>query len=65
MVHDLHTAHRRVNTLVGAELPLDDLDVETLEVRSVAGREVVEHANVVAPLDERVHEIRADETGPA
>jgi len=61
VVHDLDAAYGGVDALVGAELSLDDLDVETLEVRAVARREVVEHADVVAALDERIHEIRADE----
>ena len=49
----------------GSSGALDDLEVETFEIRPVAGREVVEHADVVAPLDERIHEIRADEPGSA
>ena len=56
-------AHGVVDALVAAELALDDLDVEALEVRAAAGREVVEHAHLVAPLEQRAHEVRADEAG--
>ena len=65
MEHDLHAAHRVVNALVAAQLPLDHLDVETLEVRPAAGGEVVEDANRVAALDQSAGEIRADEAGSA
>src|SRR5581483_12375332 len=54
-----------VDALVGAELALDDLDVEPAQVRAAAGREVVEHANGVAALEQRAHEVRADEAGAA
>jgi hypothetical protein len=54
-----------MHALVGTELALDDLDLEALEIGPIAGREVVQHAHFVSALDERVHEIRADEPGSA
>ena len=65
MIDDLDAAHRRVHALVGAQLAFDDLDVEALEIGAVPGREVVEHAHVVAALQERFGEVRADEAGAA
>ena len=65
MVDDLGAAHGVVHALVAAQLALDDLDVEPLEVRAAAGGEVVEHAHVVAALEQRAHEVRADEAGAA
>ena len=57
---------RVVDALVAAQLALDDLDVAApVEVRAAAGREVVEHAHVVAALEQRPHEVRADEPGAA
>ena len=61
MEHELDAAHRVVHALVRAELALDDLDAETVQVRAVARREVVEHAHVVAALEQGAHEVRADE----
>src|SRR5581483_3549268 len=65
VVDDLDAAHRVVDALVAAQLALDDLYVEPLEVRAVAGREVVEHAHLVAALEQGAHEVRAEEAGPA
>ena len=67
MEHDLDAARRSVHALVAPELALDDLDVvrELREVRAVAGGEVVEHADVVAALDQRADEVGADESAPA
>ena len=64
---DLDAADGRVHALVRAEVALDDLDVpsELREVRPAAGREVVEHADVVAALEQRLDEVRADEAGAA
>ena len=61
MEHDLDPAHGVVHPLVRAQLSFDHLDVEALEVRAVAGREVVEHAHVVPGVEQRAHEVRADE----
>ena len=36
-----------------------------LEVLAPAGRDVVEHGHLVAPLEQGVHEVRADEAGAA
>ena len=65
MEDDLDAADGVVDALVAAELALDDLDVEPVEVRARAGREVVEHAHLVAALEQRAHEVRADEAGAA
>ena len=65
MVDDLDAADGVVHALVAAQLALDDLDVEPVEVRAAAGREVVEHAHVVAALEQRAHEVRADEARTA
>ncbi len=65
MVDDLDPADGVVHALVAPQLALDDLDVEPLEVRAVAGREVVEHAHLVAALEQPAHEVRADEAGAA
>ena len=65
MVDDLAPADGVVHALVAAQLALDDLDVEPVEVRAVAGREVVEHAHLVAALEQRANEVRADEAGAA
>ena len=62
---DLGAANGVVHALVAAQLALDDLDVEAGEVRAVAGREVVEHAHLVAALEQRPDEVRADEAGAA
>ena len=64
---DLDAADGRVHALVRAEVALDHLDVppELCEVRPAAGREVVQHADVVASLEERLDEVRADEAGAA
>ncbi len=44
---------------------LDELDLlgDPVEVRGHAGRQVVEHDDAVAPADERIDEVRADEPG--
>ena len=67
MEDDLDAAHGRVHALVRAEVALDELDVvlEPGEVRAAPGREVVEHAHVVAAREERAHEVRADEAAAA
>ena len=67
MEDELDAAHGVVDALVAAQLALDDLDVvlQAGEVRAVAGREVVEHANGVAALEQRADEVRADEAGAA
>ena len=65
MEDDLDAAHRRVNALVGTEIAFDHLDLpsERREVRAAAGGEVVQHADVVAAHEQRLHEVRADEAG--
>ena len=62
---DLGAADGVVDPLVAAELALDDLDREPVEVRPRAGREVVEHPHLVAGGEQRPHEVRADEAGAA
>ena len=63
MEDDLDAAHGRVDALVRAQVALDELDVvlEPGEVGPAAGREVVEHADVVAAREQRADEVRADE----
>ncbi len=65
MEDDLRAAHGVVNALVAPQLAFDDAHVEAGEVLAPAGREVVEHAHLVAPLDEGAHEVRADEPAAA
>ena len=65
VVDDLGLADGVVDALVAAQLALDDLHVEGVEVGAVAGREVVEHAHLVAALEQRAHEVRADEAAAA
>jgi hypothetical protein len=65
VIDDLDAARGGVHALVRAQLALDDLDVQPLEIAPVAGGEIVEHTDVVAALDERVDEVRADEAGAA
>ena len=67
MEDDLDAAHGGVHALVRAEVALDDLDLaaERREVPAAARREVVEDADVVAALEERRDEVRADEPGAA
>jgi hypothetical protein len=64
VVDDLDAAHRRVNALVRPQLSFDHLGVAG-QVGAITRREVVQHAHVVPALDQRVHEVRADEAGPA
>jgi hypothetical protein len=56
-----------MDPFVGPEVALDDLDVtpQRREVRAASGREVVEHSDIVAALEQRLDEIRADEPGAA
>ena len=65
MEDELAAANRRVDALVAPQLALDQLHVEPVEVLAAAGREVVEHAHVVAALEQRPHEVRADEARAA
>ena len=65
MEDELAAANRRVHALVAPQLPLDQLDVEPVEVLAAARREVVEDAHVVAALEQRPHEVRADEARAA
>ena len=67
MEDDLDAAHGVVDALVAAELALDELDVsiESRQVGAVAGREVVEHAHVVAPREQRANDVRPDEARAA
>ncbi len=63
MEDELDAADCVVHALVAAQLALDDLDVvlEPSQVGAVPGREVVEDANGVAPLEQAADEVRADE----
>ena len=67
MEDELDAANGVVNTLVASQLPLNDFDVvlDPGQVRAVAGGEVVEDADGVAALQQRVHEVAADESGSA
>jgi len=59
-IDDLDAAHGAVNALVATEIALD----ERLEVASVPGREVVEHAYVIATLEQHAHKVRPYEPPP-
>ena len=64
---DLDAAHRGVDALVAAQLALDDLDSST--TRRGSARLPVEKLSstrtVVAALEQRADEVRADEAGAA
>jgi hypothetical protein len=62
---DFDAAHGGRHTLVGPEVSLDHLRVDGLEIRAVAGREVVEQPYVVAPRQESKGKVRSDESGAA
>ena len=61
MEDDLHPTHGVVDTLVASELSLDDLDVDPVEIPPAPRGEVVEHADVVAALEQCAHQVGADE----
>ena len=61
MVDDVASTHGVVHTLIAPQLTLDDLDVETVEVRPVAGGEVVQDAHFVVALEQCTREVGADE----
>ncbi len=67
MEDDLDSAYGVVDPLVAPELALDELDVpiEPGQIGAVAGREVVEHAHVVAPCEQSANDVRPDEAGAA
>jgi hypothetical protein len=65
MEDDLRAAHCVVHALVAPQLALDDLDAKTGDVCARARREVVEHSDLVASLEQCLHEVRADEPGAA
>ena len=67
MEDDLDSSYGVVNPLVAPELALDEVDVpiEPGQIGAVAGREVVEHAHLVAPREEGANDVRADEAGSA
>src|SRR5207248_584518 len=54
VIDDFYAADRRMDSLVRAELALDHLDFEPVEILSVPGREVVQDANLVAAFDQRL-----------
>jgi hypothetical protein len=60
---DLGAADRVVDALVAPQLALDEVDVvvDLGQVRPVPGREVVEYPDLVAALEQRPDEVRADE----
>src|SRR5206468_11628731 len=62
---DLAAARGGVHALVAPQRSLDELDValDVGEVVAVAGGEVVEHAHLVAALEQAADEIGADEAG--
>ena len=63
MEDELDAPHRGVDALVRAEITFHHLDVppERREVGAASGGEVVEDADVVAALEQRLDEVRADE----
>ena len=66
MVDDVDAADGVVDALVAAQLALDDLDRRSpSRFARDPGREVVEHAHLVAALEQRADEVRADEAGAA
>ena len=67
MEDNLRVSNSGVHALVAAQLAFDQLDVsgQPGQVRPVPGREVVEHADAVAALEQGADEVRADEPGAA
>ncbi len=67
MEDHLDAARRRVDPLVATELAFHELHVtgEVGQVRAIPRGEVVEHAHVVAPLEQCAHEVGADEAAAA
>ena len=66
MEDDLGAADGVVHALVAMRSsPSTTSTSRPVEVRAAAGREVVEHAHLVAALEQRAHEVRADEPGAA
>src|SRR5439155_3387807 len=63
----LDAADGIVDALVAPQLALDHVDVavEAGQVAAVAAREVVEHPDLVAVLEEAADEVRADEAAAA
>src|SRR5919197_239910 len=63
---DLDAARRGVHALVAPQLALDELDLalDVGKVLAAPGGEVVQHAHVVAALEQAADEVRADEAGP-
>ena len=63
MEDDLGPAYGRVHALIRAQVAFDEMDIslELGEVRATPGREVVEHADLVASREQRTHDVRADE----
>src|SRR5207248_5551484 len=61
---DFDSAHRAMDTLVAPELTFHhlDLSVQFAQIGSVAGREVVDDANLIAPLEQGPDEVRPDES---
>ena len=64
---DVAALDGREHTLEAAEVALHDLDVlrDVEQVAPVARREVVEDADIVAALEQRVDQMRPDEPGAA
>ncbi len=67
MEDDLAAADGVVDALVALDVALDQLDVvaELGEVLAPAGGEVVEHAHLVAVVEQALDEVRADEPAAA
>ncbi len=65
MKNDLDALGRGRNTLVGAQVSLDQLDVKSLEVRSIPGREVVVNPDLVPVVKESPDQVGADKAGSA
>ena len=60
VVTDVRLDAREELVLRLADVPLDELHALG-EVLALARREIVEHDDVLAPGDERLHDVRADE----
>jgi hypothetical protein len=59
----VNAEHRPLEICSRTNVTLDDLDrFETCKVRALAGREIVEDANVVVLRDQAAHHVRSDET---
>jgi hypothetical protein len=64
MEDHLDALHGLLNGVEIGDIALDDIDAarDLVEIRGIARAEVIQHANAIAALQERIDEMRANET---